>query len=174
MDDQEQAHQALVKMFRRDEAQPKAPLPPEPRWGHGPGLQMWIAAIAIIVLIAGPLAFIVIYPRFGPVDTMTAFCQDESSGDYATAYTLLSQREQQHISLAEFTKASNAANLGDCQPSGGIPLILGGSQASLNVVFTTADPNGDAVTSNGTMSFTNESGGWRVDSMAPDLLDLSS
>ncbi|HEU0025689.1 MAG TPA: hypothetical protein VFQ25_01115 [Ktedonobacterales bacterium] len=82
--------------------------------------------MALIVFVLTPSAFLVIYPRFGPVNTMTAFCTAEGEGEYATAYALLSKGAQQRVSLDAFTQTSHGVNLISCAPSRGIPLILGG------------------------------------------------
>src|SRR5512143_141747 len=103
MDEQEQAQQALTAMFRRDQAKKEAHPPRKPR-GPSERTRHWILAIVVVIVILTPVAFIVIYPRFGPVDTMTSFCMAEADGEYATAYALLSKHAQQGVSLDEFTQ----------------------------------------------------------------------
>ncbi len=171
MDEQEIAQQKLTAMFRRDRAEAEAHPPRKPRWQLGPLTLPWIFAIALVIFIISPTAFFVIYPRFGPVDTMTAFCLAESNGEYATAYALLSKHAQQHESLDIFTKASRNNILVTCSASGGIPIIFGGTQASLDVQYVTLGSN---VEFDGSMSFVREQAGWRVDSMSPDLFDLAT
>lgn len=171
MEDTDQAQQALVKMFRRDqvdaESHPERKRPSR----FNPVLLAWIVGIAAIVLALAPFTFIAVYPRFGPVDTMTAFCQAESGGDYAVAYKLLSQRVRARVTLADFTQASTSANLISCAPNNGIPFIFGGPSASLDVNFVAGSSGGSL---GGTMSFVTENGQWRVDAMTPDMLHLSS
>ncbi len=169
MDEQEQAQQALKEMFRRDRAEVAAHPPRKPRWQFGPLALPWLLAIAVVIFVLGPFAFIVIYPRFGPVDTMTSFCTAEGVGEYETAYALLSTRVQQHVSLDAFTQASRSANLVSCSASHGVPIIFGGTSASLDANYQLVSSELD-----GSMTFVREDGGWRVDSMTPDLLDLAS
>lgn len=171
MDEQEQAQQALMAMFRRDQAKKEAHPPRPPRRLLSESAVRWMVGITLAILVLAPVAFIVIYPRFGPVDTMTAFCNAEGDGEYAAAYALLSKRVQQHLSLDRFTNASQSAQLISCSPNHGIPFIFGGSQASLDVSFRIVYSD-NAV--DGSMTFAHENGGWRVDSMTPDLFGLSS
>jgi hypothetical protein len=179
MDDQDQAQQALMKMFRRDQSAEVQATRKRPR-RFSPVALAWIVGVAAVVLILAPVAFIVVYPRFGPVDTMTAFCRAESGGDYAVAYNLLSQRARAHTTLAEFTQESETNNLVPCSVNGGIPFIFGGARSSLDVNFVVSEPgNGIGPDHNssslpGTMSFVSENGQWRVDAMSPIFLDLSS
>ena len=133
MDEQEQAQQALVKMFRRDQADAEANPARKPRPKLNPLEHPWLLAIVVVIFILAPTAFLVIYPRFGPVDTMTSFCTAEGEGEYATAYGLLSKRAQQQESLDAFTQASRGANLMTCSVNNGIPFIFGGTQSSLDV-----------------------------------------
>lgn len=173
MDEQDQAQQALMKMFRRDQTEAKARPGREPRPRLDPGARTWILAVGVVAIILFPVAFLVIYPRFGPVDTMTAFCRAEGEGEYGAAYALLSKRAQQRMSLDAFSKASDNAALLSCSPSGGIPFIFGGTQASLDVTYSVGggdQPQGIG----GTMSFVSEGGAWRVDALAPDLFNMSS
>jgi hypothetical protein len=170
MDEQEQAQQALVAMFRRQEAETQAHPPRKPRWYQSSRGRAWLLGIALIVFVLAPATFIVVYPRFGPVDTMTAFCTAEGDGDYATAYALLSSSARQRVSLDAFTQASQTTILMTCHPNNGIPLILGETQASLDATFQFA--SGDA--EDGAMSFVREHGEWRIDSMSPDPFHLSS
>lgn len=178
MDDQDQAQQALVNMFRRDQVA-EVQSTRKKRDRFTPKKLAWIVGITAVVFVLAPSAFLVIYPRFGPVDTMTAFCRAESGGDYTVAYTMLSQRARAHTSLAAFSQASDSANLVACTPNNGIPFIFGVSQASLDVAFETSGTsdsaaNGGGASVGGTMSFVRENGQWRVDAMSPDLLHLSS
>jgi hypothetical protein len=173
MDEQEQAQQELMKMFRRDRAEEKAH-PTRKRRGRLEPLTPWLLAAAVVIFVLAPVAFIVIYPRFGPVDTMTSFCKAEGAGEYDTAYALLSQRAQQHVSLDAFTKASRDANLISCSASNGIPIILGGTRASLDANFQIVEGSSELGGLDGSMSFVREHGAWRVDSMTPDLFRLSS
>lgn len=168
MDEQEQAQQALVKMFRRDQVV-EAVHPIRKRRGL-PELP-WLLAVGAVIFVLAPVAFIVIYPRFGPVDTMTAFCTAEGDGNYQSAYAMLSKRAQQRVSLAAFSQASRDANLSDCSTPHGIPIIFGGTQASLDAIFQLT---GSSSGIDGSMSFAREGGAWRVDSMNLDLLHLSS
>lgn len=171
MDEQEQAQQALKAMFRRDQAEAKAHPPRKPRWYHNSRGRAWLLAIALVVFILAPSAFLVIYPRFGPVDTMTAFCRAEGDGEYATAYALLSKRAQQQAPLDAFTQASRDVNLMTCNVRNGIPIIFGGTQASLDVSYEAV---GGSALDDGAMTFVREHGEWRVDSMTPDLFNFSS
>jgi hypothetical protein len=164
MDEQDQAQQALTEMFRRDRAKAEAHPARKPRWELGPLSLPWLLAIAVVIFVLAPSAFLVIYPRFGPVDTMTSFCTAESDGEYATAYALLSKRAQQHESLDEFTNASRASNLISCTTNHGIPFIFGGTQAQLDVHFQFY---GDSTGIDGVMMFVREHGEWRVDSISP-------
>jgi len=170
MDEQEQAQQALKEMFRRDRAEVAAHPPRKPRWQLGPLALPWLLAIAVVIFVLGPFAFIIIYPRFGPVDTMTSFCTAEATDQYGTAYALLSTRAQQHVSLDTFTQASLGAHLLSCSASHGVPIIFGGTQASLDVNY---QPIGiDEI--DGSMTFVRENGAWRVDSTTPDLFGILS
>lgn len=168
MDEQEQARQALMEMFRRDRTEAQAHPVREPRRELDPRARAWILAIVVVILIIGPGAFLVIYPRFGPVDTMTSFCKAEADGEYSSAYALLSQQAQARVTLDSFTRASQNTVLVSCSPSHGIPVIFGGTQASLDVSYQVVGH--DAF--NGSMSFVREHGEWRVDSMAPDIFSL--
>ncbi|HEU0028891.1 MAG TPA: hypothetical protein VFQ25_17430 [Ktedonobacterales bacterium] len=170
MDEQEQAQQALVAMFRRDQTEVEAHPPRKPRWYHSSRGRAWLLAVALVIFVLAPSAFLVMYPRFGPVDTMTAFCQAVGDGEYETAYALLSKRAQQRVSLDAFTQASSNANLVSCNASQGIPLIFGGTQASLDATYQFV--GGAAL--DGTMAFVREHGEWRVDSMSPDLFRFAS
>jgi hypothetical protein len=170
MDEQEQAQQALMKMFRRDQAEAEAHPARKPRWRLGP-LASWLLAAAVVIFVLAPVTFLVVYPRFGPVDTMTAFCNAEGEGKYDTAYAVLSQRAQQRESLDAFTQASRDANLVSCSTNNGIPIIFGGTQASLDASFLVA---GNSAGLDGSMAFVREHGAWRVDAMTPDLFHLSS
>ncbi len=170
MDEQDQAKQALMEMFRRDRAEAAAHPRRNPRWSLGPLTLPWLLAIVVVVFILGPSAFMIIYPRFGPVDTMTSFCTAEGDGEYATAYALLSKHVQQHVSLDTFKRASQNANLVSCNADHGIPIIFGGTQASLDASFQINGSNGI----DGSMTFVREQGQWRVDAMTPDLLQLAS
>ena len=167
MDEQDQAQQALVKMFRRDQTE----VIPKRKPRKNPLTNPWLVGITAVIVVLAPVAFLVIYPRFGPVDTMTAFCRAEGAGDYTAAYALLSPHAQQHVSLAAFTQASQNANLETCNPSDGIPFIFGGAQSSLDVTYQVANSDSGLA---GTMTFANGRNGWRVDAMGPDLLHLSS
>lgn len=171
MDEQEQAQLALMKMFRRDQAEAEAHPARKPRRKLDPLAHPWLLAIAVVIFILAPTAFIVIYPRFGPVDTMTSFCAAEGEGEYATAYALLSKRAQQRMSLDAFTQASRDANLMTCSANHGIPIIFGGTRASLDASYQLI---GSSDGLDGSMSFVREHGEWRVDSMTPDLYHLSS
>jgi hypothetical protein len=171
MDEQEQAQQALKEMFRRDQTEAVAHPTRKPRGRLDPRARAWLLAVALVIFILFPTAFIVIYPRFGPVDTMTSFCTAESDGEYDTAYALLSKGAQQRVSLDAFTQASHNVNLMSCSPSHGIPIIFGGTRASLDVNYQYLS-SGDAL--DGSMTFVREHGEWRVDSMTPDFLNLSS
>lgn len=171
MDEQDQAQQALMKTFRRDQAEAEAHPARKPRWQLGPLTLPWLLSIALVLFILAPAAFIVIYPRFGPVDTMTAFCTAESDGDYAAAYALLSKRAQQRVSLDAFTHASRDANLMTCSVNHGIPIILGGARASLDVTYQLTSSSEGI---DGSIAFVHEGGAWRVDSTTPDLFHLSS
>lgn len=170
MDEQEQAKQALMEMFRRDRVEAAIHPRRNPRWSLGPLTLPWLLAIAIIVFILGPSAFLIIYPRFGPVDTMTSFCTAEGDGEYATAYVLLSKRAQQRLSLEAFTQASHNANLASCAVNHGIPIIFGETQARLDATFEFNDSS----RVDGAMSFVREHGEWRVDAMTPDVFHLTS
>lgn len=172
MDEQEQAQQSLVEMFRRDQARAEASRAGKPRRRLDPRARAWLLAVAVVVFALAPVIFIVAYPRFGPVDTMTSFCRAEGEGEYAAAYALLSKQARQRTSLDAFTQASRAANLMTCFANHGIPLIFGGTRASLDTTYQIANnPNGGL---DGSMTFVRESGGWRVDSMSPDLFHFSS
>ena len=170
MDDQEQAQQALTAMFRRDQAEAQAHPARKRRAKFDPLAHRWLLAFAIVIFVLAPTAFLVIYPRFGPVDTMTAFCTAEGDGEYSAAYALLSKSAQQRVSLDAFTQASHNANLMTCSVNNGIPIILGGTRASLDASYNVI--GSDAV--DGSMSFVRENGQWRIDSMTPDLFHLSS
>jgi hypothetical protein len=173
MDEQDQAQQALMKMFRRDQAEAKARPGREPSPRLDPGVRTWILTTAVVAFILFPVTFLVVYPRFGPYDTMTSFCNAEGEGEYKTAYALLFRRVQQRMSLDAFTKASQSANLLSCSTPNGIPFIFGSTQASLEVTYSVGggdQPQGIA----GTMSFVNDGGAWRVDALAPDLFNISS
>ncbi len=170
MDEQEQAKQALMEMFRRDRAEAKAHPDRKPPRRLDSVALLWFLGFAVTVLVLGSGAFLVIYPRFGPVDTMTSFCNAELDGKYATAYALLSKRTQQRISLDGFTQASQDANLESCFANHGIPIIFGGTQASLDVNFMFYD-RGEI---NGSMSFVREHDEWRIDAMTPDFFHLTS
>lgn len=170
MDEQEQAKQALMEMFRRDRAEVAVhPKRKRPR-RLVPGMPLWLLGVAMTVLVLGSGAFLVIYPRFGPVDTMTSFCNAELDGKYTTAYALLSKHAQQRISLDNFTQASQGANLESCSPNHGIPIIFWATQASLDAAFQFY-ASGEV---DGSMTFVREHDGWRVDTMTPDVFHLSS
>lgn len=171
MEEQDPAKQALMEMFRHDRAEAQAHPRRPPRWELSSRTRAWLLGIALVVFIIAPFTFIIVYPRLGPVDTMTSFCRAETDGEYATAYALLSQQAQRRVSLDAFTHASEVARLISCSTTHGIPIILGGSQASLDVTYQLYS---SAIAVDGTMSFVRESGGWRVDSMSPDLFHLSS
>lgn len=171
MDDEEQAKKALMQMFRRDQTDAQAHPVRELRWRLNPRMLAWLLAIAVIVFVVAPVTFIVVYPRFGPVDTMTSFCMAEAGGEYATAYGLLSTHAQQRESLDAFTQASHDASLISCTPNHGIPIILGGTQASLDVTYQLFDSSNGL---DGSMTFVREQGQWHVDSMSPDLFHFSS
>lgn len=171
MNEQEPAQQALMEMFRRDRAEAAAHPPRKPRWLLESRTLAWILGVAVVIFILAPVAFVVIYPRVGPVDTMTSFCTAEGVGEYATAYGLLSQRAQQQVSLEAFTQESRAANLESCTVNGGIPIILGGSQARLDVNYQLINSNQIVA---GSMTFVRESGGWRVDTASVPPLFLNS
>ncbi len=171
MDEQEQAQQALTAMFRRDRAEVEAHPARKPRLKLDPLAHPWLLAVVVVIFVLAIPAFLVIYPRFGPVDTMTAFCTAEGEGEYATAYGLLSTHAQQHVSLNAFTQASRDANLMTCSVNNGIPIIFGGTQASLDANFQFI---GSSSGLDGSMRFVREHGAWRVDSTTPDLFHLSS
>lgn len=158
--------QALKEMFRHDRAEVAAHPPRKPRLRDSSRVLARVVAIAAVLVVAIPVTFIVIYPRFGPVDTMTSFCQAESNGEYASAYALLSQSRRQQESLAEFTSASRGETLVSCRVNGGIPFIFTQTQATLDVTYTVF-VNGENSAYDGTMTFVHESGGWRVDSSSP-------
>lgn len=166
MDEQDDAQQALKEMFRRDRAEIAAHPPRKLLLRDGSRVRAWALGIAAFVVILVPVAFIVIYPRFGPVDTMTSFCQAEANGDYASAYALLSQSRRQQESLAEFSSASRGETLMSCRVNGGIPFIFRQTQATLDVTYTVF-ANGQNTDYDGTMTFVHESGGWRVDTASP-------
>ena len=168
MDEQEQAQQALTAMFRQDQAKKEAHPPRKPRSPSEHTIH-WILAIVIVIVILAPFAFIVIYPRFGPVDTMTSFCTAEADGEYATAYALLSKRAQQGESLDDFTQASKSTVLVSCVVNKGIPFIFGGTKATLDVTYNAMGISNQA---DGTMSFVRENGQWRLDAMTPDLFSI--
>jgi hypothetical protein len=171
MDEQDQAQQALKEMFRRDQAEAQAH-PGRKRRGRLESLPpAWVVAVVVVVLILAPAAFLVIYPRFGPVDTMTAFCTAETDGDYSTAYALLSKGAQQRVSLDAFTQASRNAQVMTCGVEHGIPIILRETRASLDASYQLVGSN-EAI--DGTMGFVREGDGWRVDSTTPDYFHLSS
>ncbi len=176
MDEQDQNEQALMEMFRRDRSEAEAHPPRTPRWRLSSRALAWLLALALVIFVLGPAAFLVIYPRFGPVDTMTSFCTAEGEGEYDTAYAKLSTRVQQHMTLDVFTRVSRSANLMSCSADNGIPIIFGGTQASLDdVTFQfSGDANGDTNAVVGSMTFVREHGEWHIDSMTPDLLLLSS
>ncbi|MDE3229439.1 MAG: hypothetical protein KGO05_06130, partial [Chloroflexota bacterium] len=67
MDEQEQAQQALMAMFRRDQAKKEAHPPRPPRRLLSESAVRWMVGITLAILVLAPVAFIVIYPRFGPV-----------------------------------------------------------------------------------------------------------
>lgn len=168
MDEQEPAQQALMEMFRRDRVKAAAHPPRKPRWLIESRALAWLLGVAVVIFILAPVAFIVIYPRFGPVDTMTSFCTAEGVGEYATAYALLSKHAQQQVSLDAFTQASRNANVESCSVNGGIPIILGGTQARLDVNYQLI--GSDQIVA-GAMTFVREPGGWRVDTTSfPTLL----
>lgn len=171
MGEQDPATQALIESFQRERAKVAAHPPREPRWQRLQQALPWLIAVVVVIFILAPIATIVIYPRLGPVDTMTAFCNAEAEGDYDTAYALLSKRAQEHISPDAFTQASEDSNLSTCGVNHGIPLIIGGTKASLDAHYGLL---GDSSGVDGSMSFVHEDNGWRVDSMTPDLLHLSS
>ena len=162
MDEEQQAQQALKEMFRHDRAEVAAHPRRKPLLRDASRVRAWVIGIAVFLLVIVPVAFFVVYPRFGPVDTMTSFCLAEGNGEYAQAYALLSQPAQQRESLTDFTRASQAASLEDCSVNGGVPFIFGETRATLNVTYTFYQ--GIASSSDGTMSFVRENGQWRVDS----------
>ncbi len=170
MDEQEQAQQALIKMFRRDQEEVRANPARKPRARLDPLAHPWILAIAVVILILAPTAFLVIYPRFGPVDTLTAFCTAETDGEYSTAYGLLSNSVRQRVSLDAFTQASHSANLLTCSVRNSFSFILGETRASLDASYQIV--NSDTALE-GSMSFVRENGQWRIDSMTPDLFHIS-
>ena len=88
MDEQDQAQQALKEMFRRDQTEAAAHPARKPRRRLDPRARAWLLGVALVIFILFPTAFIVIYPRFGPVDTMTSFCKAESDGESDTAYSV--------------------------------------------------------------------------------------
>lgn len=165
MDEEQQAQQALKEMFRHDRAEVAAHPPRKARLRDSSRVLAWVVGIVIFAVIVLPIAFVVIYPRFGPVDTMNSFCLAESNGQYAQAYALLSQPAQKHESLATFTQSSRNYGLEACSVKGGIPFIFGGTQATLNVNYTFY--LGASTSSDGTMTFLRENGQWRVDSTSP-------
>lgn len=168
MDEEQQAQQALKEMFRRDRAEVAAHPPRKPRLRDSSRALAWVVGIVAFVVILIPVAFIVIYPRFGPVDTMNSFCLAEEDGQYTQAYALLSQPAQQRESLAAFTQASRSSGLEECSVNGGIPFIFGGTQSTLDVHYTVF-LGGASNSFDGTMTFLRENGQWRVDSTSPQV-----
>jgi hypothetical protein len=166
MDEEQQAQQALKEMFRHDRAEVAAHPPRKPRLRDSSRALAWVLGVAVFVVVIIPIAFIVIYPRFGPEDTMNSFCQAEADGEYASAYALLSQGRRQQESLAEFTSASQGTTLESCSVNGGIPFIFRQTHATLDVSYNVIS-NGVNSAYDGTMTFVHESGGWRVDSSSP-------
>ncbi|MGH2502594.1 MAG: hypothetical protein ACRDID_08780 [Ktedonobacterales bacterium] len=166
MDEEQQAQQALKEMFRHDRAEVAAHPPRKPRLRDSSRVLAWVVGVAVFVVVILPISFIVIYPRFGPVDTMTSFCQAEADGEYASAYALLSQSRRQQESLADFTSASQGTTLVSCGVNGGIPFIFTQTRATLDVTYTVI-ANGQNSDYGGTMTFVRESGGWRVESSSP-------
>jgi hypothetical protein len=126
------------------------------------------------VFVLGPFAFVTIYPRFGPVDTLTSFCNAEGGGEYATAYGLLSKHAQQQVSLPAFTQMSRDANMVTCRSNGPIPFIFGETQASLNVSFEFMGNSGRSNVTDGSVMFVREHGEWRVDSVTADYFHFPS
>src|SRR5262249_2034650 len=169
VDEREQAQRALTEKFRRDRAKLKAHPTRAQRWRLNPVVLRWLLAVTVVIFVLSFPAFILIYPRFGPIDTMTSFCRAEGDGDYATAYGLLSQPVQQRVSLATFTQVSRNTILVSCSANHGIPIIFGGARARLDAHYDLSDSNGF----DGAMTFVREHDEWRVDSMTPDLFDLS-
>ena len=163
MDEEAQAQQALKEMFRRDRVEVAAHPPRKPRLRDSSRTLAWVVGVILFVVVLLPVAFIVIYPRFGPVDTMNSFCLAEEDGEYASAYALLSQGAKQRVSLTDFTNESRSVTLVSCSVSGGIPFIFNQSKATLDVDYSVIE-GGSSSDENGTMSFVHESGGWRVDS----------
>jgi hypothetical protein len=166
VDEEQQAQQALKEMFRHDRAEVAAHPPRKPLFRDSSRMLAWVVGIAVVVVIILPISFGVIYPRFGPVDTMTSFCQAEADGEYSSAYALLSQSRQKQESLAEFTSASQGTTLESCSVNGGIPFIFRQTHATLDVSYNVIS-NGVNSAYDGTMTFVHESGGWRVDSSSP-------
>lgn len=166
MDEEQQAQLALKEMFRHDRAEGAAHPPRKPRLRDSSRVLAWVVGVAVFVVVILPISFIVIYPRFGPVDTMTSFCQAEADGEYASAYALLSQSRQKQESLTDFTRASQGITLESCSVNGGIPFIFTQTHATLNVSYNVIS-NGVNSGYDGTMTFVKESGGWRVDSSSP-------
>lgn len=171
MDEQDQAQQALMESFRRERTKLAEHPPRKLRWQRLRGALPWVVAVAVVLFIIGPVAFIVAYPRFGPDDTMTAFCMAEGAGEYNTAYALLSKHAQEQVSPDAFAQASQDANLSLCTAYRGVPILFGATRATFDVEFAY---NGSGGQVDGTMTFVHEQNGWRVDSMDPDLLHLSS
>ena len=163
MDEESQAQQALKEMFRRDRAEVAAHPPRKPRLRDSSRTLAWVVGVVVFVVVLLPVTFIVVYPRFGPVDTMNSFCLAEEDGEYASAYALLSKGAQQRVSLTDFTNESRSVTLVSCSVSGGIPFIFNQSKATLDVDYSLLE-GGSSTDENGTMSFVHESGGWRVDS----------
>jgi hypothetical protein len=180
-----QAQYALYQQFQRDLLEERKQQGRKPTWRPRPGVLPWLIAMACVLVVVGPFAFLFLYPHLGPYDTMTAFCTAEFEADYGTAYSLLSTRAQQHTSLAAFTRVSRDANVQNCDAGGSIPFIVGGTgtraQYPMDYTAPCTDPLTGAPTGgncmeslNGTMSFVREPGGWRVDAMTPDYFNLSS
>lgn len=159
--------QALKEMFRRDRVEVAAHPPRPPRWRDSSRMLAWVVGIVVFIVVAVPVAFIVIYPRFGPLDTMNSFCLAESDGEWAQAYALLSQRAQQAESLAAFTTASRDSSLESCSLPDGVPFIFGETKATLDVNYAFFQGASNSV--EGTMTFVRENGQWRVDSASPQI-----
>lgn len=174
MDEQEQARQALKTMFRHDQVEAPKRVARQRRKRMKPTTLAWLIGIVVVVLALAPIAFIVIYPRLGPLDTMTAFCQAENVGEYQRAYAMLSPRAQAHVSLDTFSRNSDQANVVACELSGGVPFIFNQTQVTFNSVDiqTSGGANGGEVV--GTISFVKVNGEWRIDAMSPDLFGLTS
>jgi hypothetical protein len=129
-----------------------------------------LACVGLVIFLGSQVAS---NPIFGSTLAVTSFCTDEETQRYDQAYKLLSSSMQSQTLQDQFTQRSQSLDTSQGTVSQCEPTPSGNFQPSdTSATFDVQVKRGTgstATTTNGTITLVNQSGSWKIDSIASSL-----